>query len=78
MTDEVTPEFIMSLRDKTNKPKVKLTGQDGNIFNLVGVASKALKKAGMQDDAKHMSDEVFKAHSYDEALAIICKYVDAS
>lgn len=37
-----------------NKPKVKLVGQDGNIFNILGIASRALKKAGYTDEAKEM------------------------
>lgn len=60
-----------------SKPQVQLTGQDGNVFNLVGIASKALRKAGQADQAKEMTDKVFKASSYDEALRIICEYVDA-
>lgn len=60
-----------------SKPQVKLTGQDGNVFNLIGVAANALRKAGQPDQAKEMTDRVFSASSYDEALQIICEYVDA-
>ena len=28
------------------KPKVKLIGEDGNVFNLMGLCVKALRKAG--------------------------------
>ena len=35
-----------------NKPKCKLVGEDGNIFNLMGIASKALKEAGLEDESK--------------------------
>lgn len=61
---------------KTKKPTAKLIGQDGNIFNLMGIASKELKKAGMQDQATAMIKEVEDSGSYMEALAIIMKYVD--
>ena len=58
------------------KPKVQAVGEDGNIFMVVGNASKALKKDGQADAAAAMQAEVQKAGSYDEALQIIMKYVD--
>lgn len=60
------------------KPKCKLSGQDGNIFNLVGVAKRALEKANMNEQAKEMTDRIFKSKSYNEALCIIMKYVEVS
>ena len=59
------------------KPVVKLVGQDGNIFNLLGLSSRALKQAGQPEQAKEMLGKVAQAKSYDEALQIICRYVDA-
>lgn len=59
------------------KPKCKLVGTDGNIFALVGRASGALKENGMRKEAEKMTNEVFDASSYEEALSIICNYVDA-
>lgn len=58
------------------KPKCALIGQDGNIFNLVGITSRTLKQNGMKEEAKEMSDKVFNSHSYDEALSIIGEYVE--
>lgn len=58
------------------KPKCALIGQDGNIFNLVGIASRTLKQNGMKEEAKEMSNRVFCSHSYDEALNIIGEYVE--
>lgn len=58
------------------KPKCKLIGEDGNIFNLIGIASKALKKNGLQDKASEMKDKAFQAQSYEEALSIIMEYVE--
>jgi hypothetical protein len=58
------------------KPKVRLVGQDGNIFNLVGIASKALKRCNQRDKVDSMRDRVFAAQSYHEALSIILEYVD--
>lgn len=59
-----------------NKPKVKLVGQNGNIFNILGIASRALKEAGYADEAKEMQTKVFASDSYQEALAIVLQYVD--
>lgn len=58
------------------KPKCKLVGENGNIFNLMGIASRTLKKAGLREEAEEMVDRVTKSGSYIEALAIISEYVD--
>ena len=62
--------------EERKKPKCALIGQDGNIFNLVGIASRTLKRNGMYEESKAMSDRVFSSHSYDEALNIIGEYVE--
>lgn len=59
-----------------NKIKVKLIGEDGNIFNLIGIASRALKKNNQESEANEMRDKVYQSKSYDEALMIISDYVD--
>lgn len=58
------------------KVKVKLIGEDGNIFNLVGIARKALMRNGQEESALNMTEEVYASDSYDEALRVIGKYVD--
>ncbi len=63
---------------EVNKPKVKLSGKDGNVFNLIGLASKALKKANQSDKAKEMTTKCFAAKSYHEAIGIIGEYCDIS
>ena len=71
------PDSNLSLETKSfSKPKCKLVGTDGNIFALVGKASKTLKGAGLFEKAKEMMQEVFKSKSYDDALCIIMKYVE--
>ncbi len=60
----------------TAKPTVSLVGQDSNIFHLIGLASKALKKAGLHDKAKEMTSKVFDSESYDEAIRLIANYVE--
>lgn len=61
---------------KNMKPKCNLIGEDGNIFNLAAIASKCLKKRGLNEEAKKMQAEIFKSQSYEEALSIIGNYVE--
>lgn len=59
------------------KITVKLIGEDGNIFNLMGICTRELKRAGQRDDAEQLvKDITTNANSYEDALAIIMKYVD--
>lgn len=58
------------------KPDCPLIGQDGDIFNLMGIASKTLKRNGMADAAKEMQDRITSSESYDKALCIIGEYVN--
>lgn len=61
------------------KPKCKLVGEDGNIYNLMGIASRTLKKNGLEEEAKEMFNKITtEAKSYDEALCIIMDYVDVT
>jgi len=67
----------MTEQNSKRKPKAKLIGADSNIFNLLGIANAALRKAGMVDQIKEMNERVLASHSFDEALGIIVEYVDA-
>jgi len=58
------------------KPDAPLIGADGNIFALMGIASKTLKRVGMPDEAKEMCSRITGSGSYDEALGIIMEYVN--
>ena len=61
---------------EVKKPKAKLIGADGNVFNLISIASRSLKRAGQNDKATEMSERVMSSGSYDEALSIIMEYVE--
>lgn len=58
------------------RPECKLIGEDGNIFNLVGIARRTLNRVGFRERADEMSERVMKSNSYSEALAIISEYVE--
>ena len=67
----------MSRIKATEKPTVQLSGEDGNIFSIVGRCRRALKRAKQSDLADEMSQRVRAAGSYDEALQVVMEYVDA-
>ena len=58
------------------KPKMQLIGQDGNIFAIMGRASRLLKSSGQGDKAKEMRDRVMSCDSYQKALSIVSEYVE--
>ena len=58
------------------KPDCPLCGVDGNIFNIMGIASRTLKQNSMKDEAHEMCDRITKSGSYSEALGIIGEYVN--
>ena len=64
------------LLNRPKKPKMQLIGQDGNIFAIMGRASRLLKNAGQCDKAKEMCNRVTASKSYAEALGIISEYVE--
>ena len=59
------------------KPKCTLVGENGNIFNLMGIASRTLQNAGQQEKAKDMCRRITtQANNYEEALVLISEYVE--
>ena len=70
--DAPTPEVA-----RREKPDCRLIGQDGNIFNLMGIAARTLRQNGMAPEAKEMTSRISsQAGSYYEALGIIGEYVN--
>jgi len=57
------------------KPTVKLVGEDGNAFAILGRVKRALAKAGMHEEAKAFMEEA-TAGDYNHLLATVQKYVD--
>ena len=58
------------------KPKCALIGKNGNIFNLMSIASKTLENNNMREKAEEMRNRITSSKSYDEALYIIQEYVE--
>ena len=64
------------LLNRPKKPKMQLIGQDGNIFAIMGRASRLLTDYGQADKAKEMRDRVMSCDSYQKALNIVSEYVE--
>ena len=75
---KMTPSFEKIPKPEKNslRPKMQLIGQDGNIFAIMGRASRLLKNAGQSDKAKEMCDRVTASKNYSEALSIVSEYVE--
>lgn len=70
--------FLPEQAAQKEKPDCQLIGQDGNIFNLMGVAAHTLRQNGMADQAGEMRERITggNCHNYYDALAIIGEYVN--
>ena len=62
--------------NESTKPNCALIVEDGNIFNLLGIASRTLKENNMSEEAKEMQNRVLGSDSYEKALGIIGEYVN--
>ena len=65
-------------KKSAEKPDCELIGQDGNIFNLIGIASRTLKQNGMDEQAQEMYGRITGGgcKDYYQALGIIGEYVN--
>lgn len=64
--------------NEPRKPKVKMLGEDGNVFSIIGRVSKALKRDGQEDRAKEWTDMAMKCKSYDAVLQLMFDFVEPS
>jgi hypothetical protein len=59
------------------KPKCRLSGQDGNIFMIIGIVKKSLDRNGMRDRASEFAKRATtECKSYDEVLTLCHEYVE--
>ena len=67
-----------------SKPKAKLIGQDGNVFNLLGICKKAMRNYARENkdyNANEQFDKMFsevQEGDYDNALRVMMKYCEVS
>ena len=62
--------------ETNDKPRCPLIGANGNIYNLLGMASRTLRENGLKEQAQEMQSRVTASGSYTEALNILGEYVE--
>ncbi len=60
------------------KPAVKLIGEDGNVFLIIGRVTKALKRVGQKERAQEFATRAMSSGSYDEVLGLLDEYVEVT
>ena len=68
-------EIMSKMNETKKKPAVKLIGEDGNAFAIIGKCKQALKKAGMHDEAEAFVKEATSG-DYNGVLATAMKYCE--
>lgn len=60
------------------KPDCQLIGEDGNVFNLIGIAARTLRQNGMDTQAEEMRQRIMggECGDYYAALNVIGEYVN--
>ncbi len=70
MTTATAPE------DGPARPVCRLSGADGNVFNVIAIVRRTLRGAGQDARASEFVQRAFAALSYDEVLGLCHEYVD--
>ncbi len=60
------------------KPTVKLIGQDGNAFGILGECLKSAKRAGWSKDQIDAFKTEAMSGDYENVIATACKYFEVS
>lgn len=58
------------------KPKLKIIGENGNAFNILGLAQRAAKKAKWSQDQIDTYMKEAMSGDYNNLLAVTSKYFD--
>lgn len=59
-----------------NKPIAKVIGENGNVFTILAICTRALNAAGQKGYSRAMQDRVLASHSYNEALNIMREFCE--
>ena len=76
--DDLMARAPESEREREEKPHVQLSGEDGNVFLIIGKCSKALKRAGKEDKAAEFRKKALDSENYDEVLRLAMTYCNVS
>lgn len=69
-------EVDMTVSCKFPHVKVKLIGEDGNVFSIIARVKRALIQAGLEAEAKEYVDLATHSSSYDEVLGLTMNTVE--
>ncbi|WP_282795765.1 hypothetical protein [Streptomyces sp. CC224B] len=58
--------------------KVQLSGEDGNVYSVIGRIQRALRQAGRGEAATEFVAAARSAGSYDEVIQLAMRTVDVS
>ena len=58
--------------------RVKLVGEDGNAFSIIGRVTKALRNASVSDEERKKFQAEATAGDYDNVLQTAMKWVDVN
>jgi hypothetical protein len=56
--------------------EVKLLGEDGNVFAIIGRVNRALRRAGHPEAASEFTQEAMSQESYDHVLLLVQRTVE--
>ena len=74
LSDYVPNRLGGFIQEQKSKPDCELIGQDGNIYNLMGLASRTLKESCMERQAEEMIGRITGGNCHD--FGIIGEYVN--
>ena len=75
MGDATTPTTT-DRRADPRRPRVKLTGKDGNAFAIMGRVSDALRRAGYTEAEREAYMVEATAGDYSRLLVVSCQWAD--
>jgi heterodisulfide reductase subunit C len=62
------------------KPRCKLIGENGNVFNLIAIVRNTLRAEGLESELKVFHEEFLtlteNGGTYDDVLNLISKFVE--
>ena len=64
------------MKGPLTKPTVKLTGEDGNAFSIMGLVKKALRRAGADKEYIDKYLNVATSGDYDHLLVVSMEFVN--
>ncbi len=66
---------VKTMENET-KPKLRLTGTDGNAFAIMGACIKLARKQGWSQDKIATMQKEFTSGDYNNLLQVACRYFD--